>query len=170
MPPHRQCFNVVAHLKGIMKSISIFIVVILTCCITYGQTNKETEKIVEEILAITDKYNLTWGTINMLRVAEFHSDSSFRYYRNMKLSVGSNEEFKKVYPEILKGTKSFKLKVENPVVQVLGKDAAIIGFTALAELITLDNKVLDIGTGAYTYVWKKIDGRWKIVHIHESAK
>ena len=153
-----------------MKSISIFIVIILACHITYGQTDKETEKIVEEILAVTDKYNQTWGTINMLKVAEFHSDSSFRYYRNMKLSVGSNGEFKKLYPQILKGTKSFKMKVENPVVQVLGKDAALIGFTALAELITLDDKVLDVGTGAYTYVWKKLDGQWKIVHIHESAK
>ena len=153
-----------------MKIISIFIAIILSCHITYGQTDKETDKIVEEILAITDKYNRTWETINMLKVAEFHSDSSFRYYRNMKLSVGSNDEFKKMYPQILKGTKSFKMKVENPVVQVLSKDAALIGFTALAELITLDNKVLDIGTGAYTYVWKKIDGQWKIVHIHESAK
>jgi ketosteroid isomerase-like protein len=153
-----------------MKSISIFIVIILTCRITYGQTDKEAEKIVEEILAVTNKYNQTWGTINMLKVAEFHSDSTFRYYRNMKLSVGSNEEFKKVYPQILKGTKSFTMKVENPVVQVLAKDAALIGFTALAELITLDNKVLDVGTGAYTYVWKKIGDQWKIVHIHESAK
>ena len=153
-----------------MKSILIFIVIILTCRSTYGQTDKETEKIVQEILAVTDRYNQTWGTINMLKVAEFHSDSSFRYYRNRKLSVGSNEEFRKVYPQILKGTKSFTMKVENPVVQVLAKDAALIGFTALAELTTLDNKVLDIGTGAYTYVWKKTGGQWKIVHIHESAK
>lgn len=153
-----------------MKSILIFIVIILTCHSNYGQTDKETKKIVEEIHAITQEYNQTWETINMLKVAEFHSDSSFRYYRNMKLSVGSNREFKQVYPQILKETKSFKIKVENPVVQVLTKDAALIGFTAVAELITLDNKVLDIGTGAYTYVWKKIDGQWKIVHIHESAK
>ena len=153
-----------------MKSISIFTVIILTCQITFGQSEKETKKIVEEILAITDKYNETWGTINMFKVAGFHSDSSFRYYRNMKLSVGSNEEFKKVYPQILKGTKRFTMKVEDPVVQVLAKDAALIGFTAIAELITFDDKVLDIGTGAYTYVWKKIDGQWKIVHIHESGK
>jgi hypothetical protein len=153
-----------------MKSISISLVMLLTGCITYGQTDKDMEKIVEEILAVTNKYNKTWETINMLKVAGFHSDSSFRYYRNMKLSVGSNEEFKKVYPQILEGTKSFKLKVENPVVQVLANDAALIGFTASGELITHDNKVLDIGTGAYTYVWKKIDGQWKIVHIHESAK
>ena len=153
-----------------MKSISIFTVIILTCHVTFGQSEKENKKIVEEILAVTDKYNETWETINMFKVAGFHSDSSFRYYRNMKLSVGSNEEFKKVYPQILKGTKRFTMKVEDPVVQVLAKDAALIGFTAIAELITFDDKVLDIGTGAYTYVWKKIDGQWKIVHIHESAK
>jgi hypothetical protein len=75
-----------------------------------------------------------------------------------------------VYPQILEGTKRFKMKIENPVVQVLAKDAALIGFTALAELITLYNKVLDVGTGAYTYVWKKMGYQWKIVHIHESAK
>lgn len=153
-----------------VKSFLIFTGLFLTCFFSYGQTRKETEKIVEEILTVTHRYNQTWETINMLKVAEFHSDSSFRYYRNRELSVGSNEEFKKVYPLILKGTKSFKLKVENPVVQVLGKDAGLIGFTALAELITLDNQVFDIGTGAYTYVWKKMEGQWKIVHIHESAK
>lgn len=157
-------------MKSLFKLFSVFIGIILTCHFTYGQTRQETEKITEEILTITDRYNKTWETINMLKVAEFHSDSSFRYYRNMELSVGSNEEFKKVYPQILKGTKSFKMKVENPVVQVLGNDAALIGFTAKAELITIDNKVLDIGTGAYTYVWKKTEGQWKIVHIHESAK
>ncbi|MCF1752104.1 nuclear transport factor 2 family protein [Mariniradius sediminis] len=152
------------------KSLPIIIVITMACHISYGQTESKTEKIVKEIIAVTDLYNQTWETIDMLKVAEFHSDSSFRYYRNMELSVGSNEEFKKVYAQIMKGTKSFKINVENPVVQVLGQDAALIGFTAFAELVTLDNKVLDIGTGAYTYVWKRIDGHWKIVHIHESAK
>ena len=32
---------------------------ILTCRMTYGQKDKETQKIVKEILATTDKYNLT---------------------------------------------------------------------------------------------------------------
>ncbi len=153
-----------------MKSISIFSFILLASHFSYGQTDKESQKIVEEILAITEKYNKTWGTINMLKVARFHSDSSFRYYRNMKLSVGSNEEFKKLFPQIMKGTKSWKIEIKSPVVQVLAKHAAVIGFTGIAELITLDDKVSDIGSGAYTYIWKKINGQWKIVHIHESAK
>lgn len=153
-----------------MKVISLFTIILVSCRISYGQSENETQQIISEILTVTDRYNKTWETVNMLKVAEFHSDSSFRYYRNMELSVGNNEEFRKIYPQILKGTKSFKIQILNPVVQVLSFDSALIGFTAVAELITQDNKVLDIGTGAYTYVWKKLDGQWKIVHIHESAK
>lgn len=153
-----------------MKVISLFTIILVSCRISYGQSENETQQIISEILTVTDRYNKTWETVNMLKVAEFHSDSSFRYYRNMELSVGNNEEFRKMYPQILKGTKSFKIQILNPVVQVLSLDAALIGFTAVAELITQDNKILDIGTGAYTYVWKKIDGQWKIVHIHESTK
>jgi len=152
-----------------MKLTSITLLIVYSH-ICFGQDVSETEEIAREIQAITNEYNQTWETIDMHKVAEFHSDSTFRYYRNMKLSVSSNKEFRQVYPEILKGTKSFKIKMENPVVQVLCKDAAIIGFTALAELITRDGKVLDVGTGAYTYVWKRINRQWKLVHIHESAK
>ncbi len=106
----------------------------------------------------------------MDNVAQFPSDNSLRYYRNMKLSVASNEEFKKLYTQIMKGTKSWKIEVSNPFVQVLSKNAAIVGFTGLAKLVTNDNQVLDVGTGAYTYVWQRINEKWKIVHIHESAK
>jgi len=135
-----------------------------------GQTANENQKIVEEILSLTEKYNKTWETLNMENVAKFHSDSSFRYYRNMKLAVSSNDEFKKILPLYMNGTKSWKIEVTNPVVQVLDKNAAVIGFTGKAEMITTDNKVSDAGSGAYTYVWKKFDSEWKIIHIHESAK
>ena len=62
------------------------------------------------------------------------------------------------------------MEVSNPVVQILSKNAAVIGFTGVAKLVTKKNEVLDIGTGAYTYIWQKINNKWKIVHIHESAK
>jgi hypothetical protein len=153
-----------------MKFIVFCIVVLLACHVAYGQNQKQTQKIIRKVLAMTDKYNRTWESLNMTNVATFHSDKSFLYYRNMKLSDGSNEAFKKGTVDLFKGTKSWKLKESEPVVQVLSKNAAVISFTGVAELITLDNKILDIGTGAYTYVWNKIKGEWKLIHIHESAK
>jgi hypothetical protein len=154
----------------IMKHIILLAFLLTIHPIIFSQTNNETQKIAEEILSITDKYNKTWETLNMENVAQFHSDSSFRYYRNMKLAVSSNDEFKKLMPLYMKTTKSWKIEVSDAVVQVLDKNAAVIGFTGKAEMITTDNKVSDFGSGAYTYVWKKTDGQWKIIHIHESAK
>lgn len=153
-----------------MKRIIIFSFLLLTFDFILGQTNNESQKIIDEILSITEKYNKTWETLNMEKVARFHSDSSFRYYRNMKLGVSSNEDFKRVMPKYMSSIKSWKLEVSNPVVQVLDKNAAVIGFTGKAEMVTNDNKVSDSGSGAYTYVWKKTEGEWKLVHIHESAK
>lgn len=33
-----------------------------------------------------------------------------------------------------------------------------------------EGRVSTRGSGALTYVWNRIDGDWKIVHIHESTK
>jgi ketosteroid isomerase-like protein len=136
----------------------------------FGQTEKESQKIVEEILSITEKYNKTWETLDMEKVANFHSDSSFRYYRNMRSGIQSNNDFKKLMPQYMNVIKSWKMEVSNPVVQVLSENAAVIGFIGKAEMIDKDNKSSDAGSGVYTYVWKKLNGEWKIVHIHESTK
>ncbi len=153
-----------------MKLFTFLVFTFFTFKCIYAQPDLHSQKIVEEILKITDDYNRAWGTADMEKVSRFHSDSSFRYYRNMKLSVGSNEEFKTIFPQVMKGTKSWTFEVINPVVQVLSENAAVIGFTGKAQLITTESQVLDTGTGAYTFVWKKTNGKWSIVHIHESAK
>lgn len=153
-----------------MKRISILVFLLQSSGLIFGQTETESKKIQQEILSVTDAYNKTWGTLNMEEVAKFHSDSSFRYYRNMRLGVSSNEDFKKKMPQFFVDSKSWKIEVINPVVQVLGPEAAVIGFTGKAEMVSKDGTVSDAGTGAYTYVWKRINGHWKIVHIHESAK
>ncbi|MBK9632247.1 MAG: nuclear transport factor 2 family protein [Saprospiraceae bacterium] len=153
-----------------MKHVSPLVCLLLFSYCTFGQTEKESQQIVGEILFATEKYNKTWETLDMEKVAQYHSDSSFRYYRNMKLGVGSNDEFKKQMPKYMNALKSWKMEVSNPVVQVLDKNAAVIGFTGKAEMVTKDHKISDFGTGAYTYVWKKLNDEWRIVHIHESTK
>ena len=154
----------------IMKYLSIFLFWFLSVHVAYSQSHEETQKITNEIIAITEKYNQTWETLNMNDVAKFHSDSSFRYYRNMKSSVASNDDFRKKMPLYLKEVKKWTLTVNNYSVQVLSKDVAIISFTGVAELVNMDNKISDEGTGAYTYIWKKVNDQWKLVHIHECTK
>ena len=153
-----------------MKHLSILAYLFLHSHLMFGQTEKESQQIVEEILSITEKYNKTWETLDMEKVAKFHSDSSFRYYRNIRSGIKSNEDFRKLMPQYMYVIKSWKMKVSNPEVQVLSENAAVIGFIGKAEMIDKDNKSSDAGSGAYTYIWKKLNGEWKIVHIHESTR
>ena len=71
---------------------------VLAVPFTYSQTDKETQKIVKQILTITKEYNRTWETLNMDAAAKFHSDSNVRYYRYGTLAVSSNAEFRKMAP------------------------------------------------------------------------
>ncbi len=88
-----------------MKFFTISAFIFLASHFTFGQTAKETQKIVKEILAITKKYNHTWEIVNMNSAAKFHSDKSFRYYRYGSLAVSSNAEFKKMAPQWMEEAK-----------------------------------------------------------------
>ena len=61
------------------------------------------------------------------------------------------------------------MKTSEPVVQVVGEDAAIISFTFEAESVEI-NGTRSKESGALTYIWNKTNDKWKIVHVHESAK
>lgn len=61
------------------------------------------------------------------------------------------------------------MKTLQPVVQVINENAAIISFTFQAES-TVTSGTKSTETGALTYIWNKIKDKWKLVHIHESAK
>lgn len=65
----------------------------------------------------------------MEKVAIFHSDSSFKYYRNMGSGISSNNDFKKIMPQYMDVIRSWKMEVSNPVVQVLDKNVAVIGLS-----------------------------------------
>ena len=150
----------------------VFTFLVLAPVFTYGQDrgDKDDQKLAKEIIAVTRKYLATWDTLDMIDVAKFHSNKSFRYYRNGSLAVGSNEEFKKMFSEWMKETKTLTgIEFNDPVVQVLSKDTVIIGFIGAAKVVLTNGKE-ELESGASTYVWQKINKEWKIVNIHESKK
>lgn len=142
---------------------------ILLCLFACEQEKTSDAAIEQEIIDITNAYNQTWETVDMDLVAQFHAED-IRYYWHGFRAAASNEEFLEVFKEWMATTKVWKMEVENYDVQVLGKDLAIIGFNSSATTSILTNgEPYEYGTGALTYVWKRINGAWKIVHIHESA-
>lgn len=138
-------------------------------CLASCQTAIDKSEIEKEIIEITKTYNSVWETIDMDSVATYHSND-FKYYWHGNLTAESNEVFVKEYKRIMSTTKEWSMEVDDLDVQVLDENTAIVGFTSTSShLITKDNQEFNYGIGAFTYVWNKKNGIWKLVHIHESA-
>jgi ketosteroid isomerase-like protein len=150
-----------------MKYLYLFLLLIATSC-----AQKESpESIQKQIEDVTTRYNKSWESLDIEKIAAFHSGKSFLYWSSGGLSCGTNEEFRKVFGNILPMMKKWTIKeISNSSVQVLGEDAAVASLLLDAESIGQDGSVSNHGSGALTYVWNRIDGDWKIVHIHESTK
>jgi calcium/calmodulin-dependent protein kinase (CaM kinase) II len=56
----------------------------------------------------------------------------------------------------------------TPHVRLLGDDAAIVAYTRLVQ--RLDSDGLPVTSRVEeTRIWQRLDGSWKLVHIHRSA-
>ena len=150
-----------------MRHIIFIFILLITAC-NYQEPGNATIK--QQILDVTTEYNNVWSTLNVEKIAEYHSDENFLYYWHGDLASKNNDQFRELFPEILATLKEWSIKkTSEPVVQIINKNAAIISFTLEAESILLDGKKL-IDKGALTYVWNRINGKWKIIHIHDSPK
>ncbi|HSC52374.1 MAG TPA: nuclear transport factor 2 family protein [Phnomibacter sp.] len=147
-------------------TLLLFLLVGASCT---GKDPRELTKI--QIIDLTKQYNKTWETLDVEKIAAYHSNESFLYWSRGELSCKSNVQFQKVFSNILPMMKKWTIKETTSFsVQVLNKDAAVVSFLLNAESVGLDGIVSNHGSGALTYIWNKINGEWKLIQIHESAK
>ena len=150
-----------------MKNIILFLLLFTNSC----SSDDSYEAVKKQILDITTEYNKTWETLKVDQIATYHSNESFLYWGHGGLVCTGNDDFRKVFSEILPMMRKWTIKeISSLSVQVLNQHAAITSFILNAESIGLDGTKSNHGSGALTYVWNKINGKWKIIHIHESAK
>jgi ketosteroid isomerase-like protein len=150
-----------------MKIIFLFFLLVANSC-----AHKEyQEAINKKITGLTEQYNKTWETLNVEKIAGYHSNESFLYWGRGGLVCSTNVEFRKVFGEILPMMKKWTVKeISRFSVQVQSRDAAVASFLLKAESVGLDGSISNHGSGALTYVWNKINGDWKLIHIHESSQ
>ncbi len=149
----------------VIKFLKIFLVIIiLTGCV-----QKEREQPVDkkEIIAITEAYNHAWELLDADSISEFHSDYIHYYWRGV-IAASNKVEFDHLLKQLLPSMKEYKHTTIDPFIEVLGPDAAMTSFQFDGEIINPDGTLMDYD-GALTYVFKRNDGEWKIVLVHESA-
>lgn len=91
--------------------------------------------------------------------AHFSSDGSMRNY----------EEFKTICGEYYNAIKGQTLTTTQERVQVIDANLAVLGWTGNIVAQFKNGDVMKMNNYAITSVFKKMAGKWKIIHTHESA-
>src|SRR5688500_13531460 len=74
----------------------------------------------QKVLTMTSDYNKVWETLNVDKIAEFHSNENFVYYWHGEVASTNNDHFREIFPEILSTIKEWSMKkTSQPLVQVI---------------------------------------------------
>ncbi len=124
--------------------------------------------IADTLLAMTEAYNTVWEALDLAQISAYHADD-FTYYRRGLVQSASQQEFEQAYhDDVATQITSYWAEASEVRVEVLGSDAGVVAFLFRGGVETPDGTEHDYD-GALTYVYERRDGRWQIVHIHESA-
>jgi hypothetical protein len=79
------------------------------------------------------------------------------------------EEFKKICTDYYDSLKEQKVSVNNKKTQVLDSNLVISAWTVNILAHFKNGDMMRMDNYSITYLVKKIDGLWKIIHTHESS-
>lgn len=154
-----------------MKNLSyLFSILITLFCISlngYSQelTTEQKEKITSEITTVFDKSIKAAESLDAKLLADCVDDS---LQAGFIVNGFFFPTFKKVmedFEENAKGCISQKLNVVNKKITVLAEDNALLVASGDYSLYLEDGRILT-GKFAYTIVYSKVNGNWKIIHSH----
>ena len=148
----------------------LFPVLIASFCISlngYSQepTTGQKEKIASEIATAFEKSITAAESLDAKLLADCVDDSL-----KAGFIVGGNyfRTFAEVMADFEKkaiGCKSQKMNVANKKITVLGESTALLTASGDYALYLDDGRTLT-GKFAYTIVYSKVNGNWKIIHSH----
>ncbi len=154
-----------------MKTLSyLFSVLIAAFCISlnaYSQevTTEQKENISSEIAAAFENSVRAAENLDAKLLVDGVDD-------NLQAGFIINGQFFRLFSGVMedfkgnaKGCKSQKMDIINKKITVLGENAALLAASGNYSLYLEDGRTLT-GKFAWTIVYSKVEGEWKIIHSH----
>lgn len=154
-----------------MKTLSYLFLVLAAsfsfCLNSYSQelTTEQKAKITAEITIAFDKSLEAAEKLDANLLADCVDD-------DMRAGFIINGYFFQLFDEVMKdfdknarGCKSQKMNITNKKITVLGEDIALLVTSGDYSLFLEDGRTLT-GKFAWTIVYSKVNGKWKIIHTH----
>ena len=152
------------------RVVLMFIASLWICSSIYSQglTQNQKEKIVSEIAADFEKNIKSSESFNAKGLTDCVSDTLKAGFINNGIFLNSFDEVMKNYDEGIRGVKSLKYSISNKRITVLADNAALLTASGNVSLVLEDGRIIN-GGFAWTFVYSKINGKWKIIHTHMST-
>ena len=131
------------------------------------QSGRATAPVAGTLLALTEEWVDTWNRKDVERMAEMHGDAAQTVY-----VIGETSSSVEWLLREIRETKfwdlSWKIAMVEPRVRLLGADAGLVSFRLVGEEASV--RGTKPFSAAFTLVYQKLDGDWKIVHVQDSSR
>ena len=140
------------------------------CSSVYSQelTQNQKEKIASEIAADFEKNIKASESFDAKGLTDCVNDTLKAGFINNGIFLNSFDEIMKNYDEGIKGVESLKYSISNKKITVLADNAALLTVSGNVSVVLEDGRTLT-GGFAWTFVYSKVNNKWKIIHTHMST-
>jgi uncharacterized protein (TIGR02246 family) len=122
--------------------------------------------VLAEVRDFTDRFNAAYQSNDMKAYWPFYADDMTQYWEEGRLDIKDYKEY--WAKQLADGTKILEVKTADPVFHISPEnDAAVAAYRIYTKMLRPDGTT----TASWhqeTDVLFKRDGRWQIVHLHDS--
>ena len=132
-------------------------------------TEAETHNIEKDVKGIFDKmFEYSEGAQSDLFLSCYDNSPTFLHFSSDG-KMRNYEEFKKICAEYYNALKEQKIITIQEKIRVIDTNLVVLGWTGNIIAQFKSGDIMKMNNYSLTSVFKKIDGKWKVIHSHESA-
>lgn len=132
-------------------------------------TEAESDYIVKDIKSIYEKITEYSEKSQVDSFLSYYNNSSTFLHFSSDGKMRNYEEFKKICTEYYNALKEQKITTIQKKIHVIDTHLAVVGWTGNIIALFKNGDTMRMNNYSVTSVFKKIDGKWKIIHSHESS-
>lgn len=121
----------------------------------------------DTLLALSQQWVDTWNQRDIEGMAEMHGDVTRTFYLIGETSTPVQWLLREIREKNFWDL-SWKIRMVDPHVRLLGADAGLVSFRLVGDEVSA--RGTKPFNAAFTLIYQKLDGEWKIVHVQDSSR
>ena len=130
-------------------------------------TSSQKDKIASEINTLFEKNVKSNENLDVSGLTESVSDALSAGFISQGEYYQSFEDLMKVVNNNVRGIKSLKTTISNKKITILSDSTALLTASGNNLVVLEDGRTFTSGF-AWTFVYSKVDSKWKVIHSHMS--